>query len=69
MPETGRPHEYCGKCPMYCWLTLEDAMDYMKVKKTTLYKYIGQGLKVSNINGKMRFLQRDLDDFIMVFRK
>jgi hypothetical protein len=68
MPENERPHEYCDKCPMYCWLTKEEAMSYMKVEKSTLYQYIALGLKVSKINSIMRFLRSAVDDFIMGFR-
>jgi hypothetical protein len=69
MPENESPYEHCGKCPMYCWLSKDEAMAYLGVGKTALYKYIELGLKVSKIIGKMRFLRSDLDDFIMGFRK
>ncbi|WP_290033542.1 helix-turn-helix domain-containing protein [Ligilactobacillus cholophilus] len=47
------------------WLTYKQAMDYLQIRSyTTLYKFIADGLKVSEIGKVKRISTEALDEFM-----
>lgn len=47
------------------WLTYKQAMDYLQIKSyTTLYKFIANGLKVTEIGTVKRISTAALDEFM-----
>jgi excisionase family DNA binding protein len=50
--------------------TLKDAMDYLKVSRTTLYRIMKQqGLMPIKVGGSIRFTEKELQRFIDALRK
>lgn len=47
------------------WLTYKQAMDYLQIKSyTTLYKFIANGLKVTEVGRVKRISTKALDEFM-----
>lgn len=47
------------------WLTYKQAMDYLQIKSyTTLYKFIANGLKVTEVGRVKRISTEALDEFM-----
>lgn len=47
------------------WLTYKQAMDYLQIRSyTTLYKFIDDGLKVSEIGKVKRISTTAIDEFM-----
>jgi hypothetical protein len=67
-PEGAQPNDNSFS-PLRKWYTREQAMDFLKVGRTTFYLYQKEyGLKSSLIGNIRRFYEDDINDFLMGYR-